>query len=269
MSMNFGREQSLLRQRLTAVGSAAAAAALQPELGQEITCLGAPAEEVKAAATTLLATYPQMGRAQMTAFVRTLWQAKIHELRAVGVEILATRAGLLEAADLPLLEKLLGDDSAAVLVSTFADAVLGSLVARHKKLWKDLERFVKSGRAPLRRAAVAACREPVLTDAGQFARFQKLVEPLLADADAGLQQEIDRVLTAIGSTHGDAVRDFAERHGRKLKLPKAAARTAAKILPAARPTPRSAPTGKKPAAGKATAPKKVAKKAVKKTTRKS
>ncbi|MCB9887891.1 MAG: DNA alkylation repair protein [Planctomycetes bacterium] len=260
--MNFGREQSLLRQRLTAVGSPTAAAARQQELGGEVTSLGAPDSEVRAAALALVETYPQMGRAQMTAFVRTLWASKIHELRAVGVEILAARAALLEPADLPFLEKLLGDETAAPLVGPLADGALGDLVARNKKLWKDLERFVKSGRKLLRRAAAAAVRQAVAADAALFARFEKLVQPLLADADAATNHELDRVLTALAATNHDAVRDYADRHGRKLKLPRPPAKkaAAAKVLPAARPL--------KKAAIKKPAIKKAAKKAAKKTTRK-
>ncbi len=271
MSMNFGREQSLLRQRLTAVGSPVAAAELQLELGPEITSLGAPSSEVRAAALALVETYPQMGRAQMTAFVRTLWASKIHELRAVGVEILATRAALLEPADLPFLEKLLGDETAAPLVGPLAEGALGDLVTRNKKLWKDLERFVKSGRKALRRAAAAAIRQAVAADETLFERFEKLVEPLLADTDAATQRELDRVLTALAASNPDAVRDYAARHGRKLELPrpakKAAAKTSsAKILPATKPAAQK--TASPQAASPKPAVKKAAKKATKKTTRK-
>lgn len=272
MSMNFGREQSLLRQRLSAVGSPAAAEELQRELGSEhdaqIVTLGAPAAEVHAAAHDLLVTYPQMGRAQMTAFVRTLWQSKIHELRAVGVQILIARAALLEPADLPFLEKLLGDESAAPLVEPLADGALGPLVVRHKKLWKDLEGFAKSNRRLLRRTAVAACRQPLLTDASLLPRFTKMTLPLLTDSDTALQQRIDKVLTAAaGGADGaaDTVRSFAEEHGRKLKLPKAKP-AKAKVLAAAAPAAKAKKAPVKQAAAKKAAPKKAA---GKKTTRKS
>src|SRR5688572_16802848 len=109
MSMNFAREQSLLRQRLQAKASPDFAQARQQEHGGTTTFLGADDATVAQAATELAATHPQMGRAQMTAFVRTLWNSKIHELRSVGVQLLAARASLLEPADLPFLEGLLQD----------------------------------------------------------------------------------------------------------------------------------------------------------------
>ena len=88
MSMNFGREQALLRQRLTAKASEELATRQAAQHGDGLKFLGASDEEVLAAATDLAELYPEMGRAQMTAFVRTLWGSKTHELRCAGIEVL-------------------------------------------------------------------------------------------------------------------------------------------------------------------------------------
>ena len=50
MSMNFGREQALLRQRLTAKGSPELAAERRAEFGDAVKFLGADDDEVLAAA---------------------------------------------------------------------------------------------------------------------------------------------------------------------------------------------------------------------------
>ena len=110
MSMNFGREQALLRQRLTEKGSPELAAEQQARFGDKMKCLGAADDEVLAAASDLVEQFPTMGRAQMTAFVRTLWGSKTHELRGVGAEILVRRAELLEPPDLAFVEGLLKDN---------------------------------------------------------------------------------------------------------------------------------------------------------------
>lgn len=220
MSMNFAREQSLLRQRLQAQGSPALAAARQQELGTATTFLGAGDDAIAAAAADLAAMHPQMGRAQMTAFVRTLWQSKIYELRAVGIELLAARASLLEPADLTFLEGLLADSEVDALAQRLAGDVIGVLVSKHKKLWKDLRRFAAASQDVLRRAAVRASRLPLVDDGEAFPRFAELAEPLLAVPDQRLQQAIDELLTAVAATHGDAVKEFAARFGRAVKLPK-------------------------------------------------
>ena len=261
MSMNFAREQSLLRQRLQAVGNAATAEQHKLALGSSATFLGASPEAIATAAADLVAAHPTMGRAQMTAFVRTLWQSKIHELRAVGVELLAARAALLEPADLPFLEGLLKDNDADPLAQRLAGEVLGAVVTRNRKLWKDLKRMAGAANDLPRRVAVRASRLPLLDDAEAFPRFAELAVPLLGLPDALLQQAIDELLAAVAPTHLDAVRAFAAQHQRTVALPKqkpapkpAAPAVTAEPAKVVAPKPaKAAPT--KPAARKATASK--------------
>lgn len=248
MSMNVGREQSLLRQRLQAKASPTRAAERQQQHGGSLTFLGADDADVAQAAADLAAAYPQMGRAQMTAFVRTLWQSRIHELRDVGARLLAARAALLEPADLPFLEGLLQDDAADAVQARLARDVVGALVQRHKKLWKDLRRLAASAHVALRRAAARAAELPLVADDDAFPRFADVAAALLADADAALQATLDSVLVAAAGTHGEAVRTFAAQHGRTLALPKAKPRpkaTAAAKVPAA-PKPKAKPAAAKP-----------------------
>lgn len=219
MSMNFGREQSLLRQRLQAKGSAAHAASQKESHGTTQTFLGAAEDEVATAARDLAAAFPAMGRAQMTAFVRTLWKSRIHELRASGVHLLTLRHQLLEPADLPFLEELLGDDAVDAVLHLLADQVLGSLVLRHKKLWKDLQRLAATDHERLRRAAARACRAPLQGDAEAFARFDALAKNLLTVADAAVQQAIDAALCSAAPLHHEAASAFVREHGRTVQLP--------------------------------------------------
>ncbi len=265
MSMNFAREQSLLRQRLQAQGSPSLAAEKQRDLGSATTFLGAADDAVAAAARDLAAAHPQMGRAQMTAFVRTLWQSRIHELRAVGVALLAERAALLEPADLQFLENLLVESEADALADRLAGDVIGTLVTKNKKLWKDLRRFAAATQDVLRVAAVRAARLPLLDDSEAFPRFVELAEPLLTVADERLQKAIDQLLAAAAEVHRDAVEELAARHGRKVTLPKKktprAAKAAVAVTPAApakKTRPAKAPAAKKPAASKAKATKRAA-----------
>ena len=216
MSMNFGREQALLRQRLTEQGDEERARELAAQFGPKIKCLGARDEDMVQAAAELTEQFPEMGRAQMTAFARTLWNSKTHELRRVGAEILALRAELLEPPDLPAIEAMLKESHDDSVTTKLASDVLGRLVCKNKKLWKDLQKLAKSADDKLRRAAVLAAKAPCAADGGVFDRFEKLVTPLLADADELLQGAIDEVLQAASDQDADAVKAFAEAHGRKL-----------------------------------------------------
>lgn len=216
MSMNFGREQALLRQRLTAKGSEELAAERTAQFGDGVKFLGVDDAEVQLAAQDLADTYPDMGRAQMTAFVRTLWSSKTHELRCVGIEILAQRATLLEPPDLSFVEGLIKEATTEELGARIAGDVLGPLVCKNKKLWRSLGKLAKSADEKLMRAAVRATRAPIAADKSVFSRFEELVTPLLAEADAILQQAIDEVLKAAAEQDAEAVKAFAEAHGRSL-----------------------------------------------------
>ncbi|MFN8827152.1 MAG: DNA alkylation repair protein [Planctomycetota bacterium] len=249
MSMNFGREQSLLRQRLQAKGNPAAAAEQQQRHGTSQTFLGAPDAEIAAAAGDLAAAFPAMGRAQMTAFVRTLWKSKIHELRAAGAHLLAMRASLLEPADLPFLEDLLGDEAAEAVLGRLAADVLGALVSRHKKLWKDLRRLAGSDKDGLRRAALRAARLPLAGDDEAFARFHELAEPLLAHADPLCQQALDEALQAAAPRHHAAATAFVQQFARSVVLP-----PPAPIAPPPPPPPPPAPAVTKPVKAAPAAP---------------
>ena len=227
MSMNFAREQSLLRQKLQAKASAERATARSAPFAGAVTFLGADDGEVAAAAEALAAAWPQMGRAQMTAFVRTLWSSKVHELRDVGSRLLAMRAALLEPADVPLLETFLGGAAEPAVLDRIARDVLGAIAIRAKKVWKDLRRLAAAGEAARRRLAVLAAELPLVADAEAFPRFVELAEPMIPAGDATLLAAIDGVLAAAATTHRDAVLAFAGRHGRALALPS----------PTAKPTP--------------------------------
>lgn len=244
MSMNFAREQSLLRQKLQAKASPERAAARSAPFAGAIAFLGADDADVAAAAEALAAAWPQMGRAQMTAFVRTLWSSKVHELRDVGARLLALRGALLEPADLPLLDQLLGDAAEAGVLDRLAAGALGAMAARHKKVWKDLKRMATGAHAGRRRAAVLAAQQPLLADAEAFPRFVELAEALLADADAALHAVVDATLAVAAAVHRDAVVAFASRHGRAIALPKP---TPAVPAPAPAATAAVAPAPTKPA----------------------
>ena len=216
MSMNFGREQALLRQRLTEKGTPERVSEQQARYGDKIKCLGATDDEVQAAAHDLVEQFPGMGRAQMTAFVRTLWGSKTHELRAAGAAILTAKADLLEPHDLAFVEGLLKDGHDEGMQRGLAEQVLGGMVLRHKKLWKDLQRMAKTKNTALQLSAVQASKAPCAQDAAVFDRFAKLAAPLVSAEDAALQAALDEVLVAAKAQDAEAVQAFADEHGREL-----------------------------------------------------
>ena len=247
MSMNFAREQSLLRQKLQAKASPERAAARSAPFAGAVAFLGADDADVAAAADALAAAWPQMGRAQMTAFVRTLWSSKVHELRDVGARLLAERGALLEPADLPLLEQFLGDAIEDAVLDRLATEALGAVTARHKKVWKDLKRMATGAHGGRRRAAALAAQKPLLADAEAFPRFVEFAEALLADANAALHAAVDATLAIAAAVHRDAVVAFAARHGRTIALPQPTPAAPVAVAPKSVAPKSVAPAPKQPA----------------------
>jgi 3-methyladenine DNA glycosylase AlkD len=118
---------------------------------------------------------------------------------------------------MPFVESLLKDTTIEAVNKRIATNVLGPLICKNKKLWKELSKLAQEANEQLRRAAVHATMAPVTTDNTVFNRFEELVTPLLAEEDPLLQTVIDEVLSAASETHEDAVAAFANEHDRKLK----------------------------------------------------
>jgi feruloyl-CoA synthase len=126
-----------------------------------------------------------MGRAQMTAFVRTLWSSKVHELRDVGSRLLAMRAALLEPADLPLLETFLAGGAEPAVLDRLARDVLGAMAIRAKKVWKDLRKLAA---LPATRSWVEVVAHPAVK-----AWLQQLLDGL-AQQSTGSANRLARAL---------------------------------------------------------------------------
>jgi outer membrane biosynthesis protein TonB len=175
---------------------------------------------------------------------------------------------LLEPADLPLLEGFLHDAADDAVHRQLARDVIGAIVLKNKKLWKDLKRFASATQPTLRLAGVRGSALALATDAEAFPRFAELAAPLVAVADDGLQAAIDEVLLAAAELHAAAAVAFAQQHQRRVAFPKPKPK-AAPLPPAPAPAPTVSvkpapqktvkPAAKKPAAKKPSAAAKTAK----------
>ncbi|MBK8097601.1 MAG: DNA alkylation repair protein [Planctomycetes bacterium] len=211
--MNFSREVAALRVKLTAMGTPARAEKAKSYLKSELTFLGVDAKGIRQAAKEFCAAFPEVGRAQLTAFVKALWKTGIYEHRAVGVGILELRRTLLEPPDLAILEDLLRHSHTWALVDWLAVHVVGDLVTRNKRLTKDLERWAKDKDFWLRRSALLALLLPLRAGKGDLVLFEKLAVPMFGETEFFIQKAIGWVLREAGKKQPAAVRAFLERHG--------------------------------------------------------
>jgi 3-methyladenine DNA glycosylase AlkD len=151
----------------------------------------------------------------LVAVASELWDepadAPVHERRLLAAELLEARVDLLGAADLPLLERLLRESRTWALVDTLAPSVVGPLSERFPagvEPW--LDRWAVDDDFWLRRAALLAHLVPLRRGGGDWERFTRYADPLLADREFFVRKAIGWVLRDTGRRRPSLVREWVE-----------------------------------------------------------
>ena len=156
-----------------------------------------------------------LSRDELVDLAATLWdeprQAPVHERRALAATLLATRVDVLEPSDLPLIERLLREARTWALVDTLAPSVVGPLSERHPadvEPW--LDRWVVDEDVWLRRSALLTHLVPLRQGQGDWARFSRYADTLLADREFFVRKAIGWVLRDTGRRRPDLVLAWVE-----------------------------------------------------------
>lgn len=137
-----------------------------------------------------------------------LWAEPVHELRMLAALLLAERVEVLEPVDLPLIERLIGESQTWALVDVLAPSVAGPLIDRHPEAAGALDEWAAHPDVWLRRAALLAELRPLRTGGGDFERFARHADALLADREFFVRKAIGWVLRDTSRHRPDLVRDW-------------------------------------------------------------
>ena len=148
---------------------------------------------------------PDLTRVELLRAVASLWSRPVHECRAAAVELLDHRGALLESGDLALVEQLLRTAQTWALVDPLAARVAGGLVERFPALSATLDRWSTDDDFWLRRAAMLALLLPLRRGDGDFARFGRYADPLLADREFFVRKAIGWILREVARKRPDLV----------------------------------------------------------------
>jgi 3-methyladenine DNA glycosylase AlkD len=113
------------------------------------------------------------------------------------VELLRARPGLLSPAapDIGLIERLLRESGTWALVDDLAGHVMGGLAEAHPELAGTvLDRWAADGDFWLRRSAMLALLGPLRRGDGDFARFSRYADSMLAEREFFIRKAIGWVL---------------------------------------------------------------------------
>ncbi len=131
---------------------------------------------------------------EVIALVEELWRVPVHERRAAAVEVLEAHGEVLRAEDATLLERLLRESRTWALVDSLAASVVGPLVEREPSLGSVLDRWAADEDFWIRRSALLALLLPLRQGAGDFDRFARYAETMLAEKEFFIRKAIGWVL---------------------------------------------------------------------------
>lgn len=203
-------EADELERRLRSAARPGRAAQERRYLKSTLDHLGVSVPAIRRTALAFLRERPGLDRDGLLGIVEALWAAPIHERRMAAVELLAHRADLLEAADLPFVERLLRESRTWALVDPLAIRVAGSLVERLPRLASTLDHWVRDDELWIRRAALLALLPGIRAGQGDLERFLRYADAMLEEREFFIRKAIGWVLREAGKGRPDAVADWLE-----------------------------------------------------------
>ena len=147
-------------------------------------------------------------RAELTPVARALWDRPLFECRIAATVLLERCVRLLEAADIGLVEDLLRRSGTWALVDGLAANVAGSLAGRYPELGGTLDRWAADEDFWLRRSALLALLVPLRRGGGDFERFGRYADQMLAEREFFIRKAIGWVLRETAKRRPELVADW-------------------------------------------------------------
>lgn len=126
--------------------------------------------------------------------VRVLWSSQVHEQRMAAVILLEERAATLGPDDLSLIEGMIRASFTWAYVDTLAASVAGPLVERDPELAASLDRWAVDDCFWVRRASMLALLLALRRGEGDWKRFTRYADRMLADSEFFIRKAIGWVL---------------------------------------------------------------------------
>ncbi|MEP7024596.1 MAG: DNA alkylation repair protein, partial [Actinomycetota bacterium] len=140
------------------------------------------------------AARPSLSRDELLPVTAALWDRPLFECRSAAVELLWFRLPLLQPADAAQIEAMLRTSHTWALVDHLAEHVMGGLTENYPALTSTLDRWAADGDFWIRRSALLALLGPLRRGGGDFARFGRYADGMLAEKEFFIRKAIGWVL---------------------------------------------------------------------------
>jgi len=212
----LARQAAAIETRLAPLGTARRAAGSKAYLKSDLRFLGNDTATLRQEARAWRAAHADWGVEALCGLAEALWRRQVFELRSFALILLVKHADELEPRHLPFLERLLRDSHTWALVDEIAPRLVGALLVRHpREVGRALDRWAKDADFWIRRAAILSMLLPMRRGEGDWKRFERYADPLLADREFFIRKAIGWVLReAVKAQPARVVAFVAPRAGR-------------------------------------------------------
>jgi 3-methyladenine DNA glycosylase AlkD len=163
---------------------------------------------IRSTAKAAAASHPQLDHDDLLLLVNRLWLTRVHDCRTAAIELLDICKGRLRAADIASLERLLRDSNTWALVDPLAASIVGPLAEQYPEVCVALDRWANDPNFWMRRAALLALLRPLRAGDGDFERFSRYADAMLADKEFFIRKAIGWVLRETGKKRPDLVYEW-------------------------------------------------------------
>ena len=174
-------------------------------LKSDLTFMGATLPAMRHMIRAVKQRHPRFDRPQLVRLVETLWRRPVFENRMTAVLLLEAFQSLLQAEDIQLLERLIRESKTWAFVDELAIAITGPLLQRAPTLASTLDRWASDDDFWIRRAAMLALLLPLRRGHGDFPRFARYADALLAEREFFIRKAIGWVLRETGKRQPELV----------------------------------------------------------------
>ncbi len=154
--------------------------------------VGVPAS--RAAVRAWCRARPGLAHDELVSVAAALWNPPVFERRMAAQMLLIQNQGLLGPADIPLIEQMLREARTWALVDSLAADLMGTLVERCPELAAVLDRWAADEDFWIRRSALLSLLVPLRRGAGDFGRFSRYADQMLAEKEFFIRKAIGWVL---------------------------------------------------------------------------
>lgn len=174
-------------------------------LKSDLDFLGVPLPTMRQMVRPIEKKQPELDRTQLVRLVEVLWQRRLFETRMLAVLLLEAFHSLLQPADIELLERLIRESKTWAFVDKLSIAITGPLLERSPQLARTLDRWVRDDDFWLRRSAMLALLPPLRRGDGDFPRFARYANAMLAEREFFIRKAIGWVLRETGKRRPELV----------------------------------------------------------------